>query len=71
MNAGTINVLLLIGRILYGGFFLMGAVNRLTKASMYKQYTQAKGVPAPGPAVMGSGLLILLGGLSVLLGFRP
>ena len=71
MSAGTIAILLLIGRILYGGFFLMSGVNHFIKLNSYKPYAASKGVPAPGLAVAGSGLLILLGGLSVLLGFLP
>jgi putative oxidoreductase len=31
----------------------------------------AKGIPAPRVAVLGSGVLILFGGLSIALGFRP
>ncbi len=65
------DVLLLIGRILYGGFFIMIGMNHITKRSMMTQYAASKGVPAPGLAVVGSGLLILLGGLSVLLGLWP
>lgn len=71
MSTSTIDILLLIGRILYGGFFLIGGVNHLTKITSYKQYSASKGVPAPAVAVGVSGLLILLGGLSVLLGFWP
>lgn len=71
MNENTIAVLLLIGRILYGGFFLISGVNHFAKMNSYKQYAAMKGVPAPSVAVGGSGLLILLGGLSVLLGFWP
>ena len=71
MNQNALNILLLIGRILYGGFFLTGGLNHFTKMSNYKQYAASKGVPAPSLAVGLSGLLILLGGLSVLLGFHP
>jgi putative oxidoreductase len=71
MSANTINILSLIGRILYGGFFLMSGVNHFTTISALKQYAASKGVPAPAFAVGGSGLLMLLGGLSVVLGFRP
>jgi putative oxidoreductase len=71
MNASTIDILLLIGRILYGGFFLIGGVNHFVKMTSYKQYVRMKHVPAPGVAVGVSGLLLLLGGLSVLLGFWP
>lgn len=71
MSASTIDILLLIGRIFYGGFFLISGVNHFTKMNSYKPYAASKGVPAPGVAVAFSGLLILLGGLSVLLGFWP
>lgn len=71
MSAGTLIILLLIGRILYGGFFLIGGLNHFAKMSFYKQYASAKGIPAPGVGVAVGGLLILLGGLSVLLGLWP
>jgi putative oxidoreductase len=71
MSAGTISILLLVGRIIYGGFFLVSAFNHFTKLGSYTQYASAKHVPAPGLAVVGSGLLILLGGLSVITGFWP
>src|SRR5205809_594610 len=38
---------------------------------MMTPYAAAKGIPAPRLAVLGSGSLIILGGLSVLLGVRP
>lgn len=65
------DVLFLIGRVLFGGYFIMSGINHFVKYTMMSQYTGSKGVPAPGLAVGGSGLLILLGGLSVLLGFWP
>lgn len=71
MSPTAIAVLLLIGRILYGGFFLMSGINHFVKMNSYKQYVASKHVPAPALAVAGSGLLMLLGGLSVLLGFWP
>lgn len=71
MSGGAIDILLLIGRILYGGFFLISGLNHFAKLSSYKQYTASKGIPAPGLAVLGSGLLVFLGGLSVLLGLWP
>jgi putative oxidoreductase len=71
MSPGTIDALLLVGRILYGGFFLISGMNHFTRISSYKQYVSSKGIPAPGLAVVGSGLLVFLGGLSVLLGLWP
>jgi uncharacterized membrane protein YphA (DoxX/SURF4 family) len=38
---------------------------------MMADYAAAKGVPAAKVAVPGSGLLLLIGGLSLLLGFQP
>ncbi len=58
----------LLGRILFGGYFVLMSSNHFLKAGMLKGYAQSKGVPAPGVAVFVSGLLIFLGGLGVLLG---
>jgi len=60
----------LIGRILYGGYFAYEGLNHFLNLNMMTQYAQSKGVPAPRLAVIVSGLMILLGGLSVLLGFH-
>jgi uncharacterized membrane protein YphA (DoxX/SURF4 family) len=66
------DVLHLIGRIIFGGYFLYNALNHLVLgAGALTGYAQMKGVPAPKAAVYGSGILLLLGGLSILLGFQP
>jgi putative oxidoreductase len=59
-------VLFLIGRILFGGYFIMGGMNHFTKREMMNQYALGKGVG--GGLVAFSGLIILLGGLGILLG---
>ena len=71
MSASVIADLLLVGRILYGGFFLISGINHFTKMNSYIPFAASKGVPAAGLAVVGSGLLLFLGGLSVLLGCWP
>lgn len=63
--------LFLLGRILYGGFFLLNSYNHFTRASAMAPYAASKGLPAPKAAILGSGVLLLLGGLSVLLGVEP
>ena len=63
--------LFLLGRILYGGLFILAGVNHFRHTSMMTGYTASKGIPAPRVAVLGSGVLILFGGLSIALGFRP
>ena len=63
--------ILLLGRVLYSLFFLMSGYNHLTKVGMMAQYAGSQGVPAPKLAVGVSGLMLIGGGLSILLGFEP
>lgn len=63
--------LLLIGRIIFGGFFIMSGINHFTNAGMMSGYAKSKNVPAPYLAVVGTGVMLVLGGLSVLLGLFP
>ena len=65
------NVIVLIGRILFAQMFVTSGLMHLKNTGMMSGYAQSKGVPVPTLAVLGSGLLILLGGLSVLLGVWP
>lgn len=64
-------LLLLIGRILFGGFFIVSGINHFMNVGMMSGYAGSKNVPAPGLAVIGTGVMLVLGGLSVLLGFLP
>ena len=66
-----ISVAFLLGRLLFGGYFLYSGLNHFLMRKMMVGYTASKGVPAANLAVLGSGLLILAGGLSILLGIRP
>jgi uncharacterized membrane protein YphA (DoxX/SURF4 family) len=59
---------LLIARILFSIMFVMSGLNHLAKADHMVPYTQMKGVPVPKLSVQLSGLLLALGGLSVILG---
>ena len=61
---------LLVGRVVFAFFFLYSGFNHLTKLSMYSQYAGASGVPAPTLLTAVSGLMLLAGGLSVLLGVQ-
>ena len=60
-----------VGRLLFGAFFLRHGVDHFRHASAMAQYARMKGVPAPGPAVLGTGAMLVVGGLSILLGWRP
>jgi len=61
----------LIGRLLFGGFFLYNGVNHLRKAPELSHYAEAKKVPKPELAVRASGALLIAGGASILLGIKP
>jgi len=63
--------LFLAGRVLYGGFFLLAGIDHFRRVEMMAPYAASKGIPAPRLGVLGSGSLLLLGGLSILLGIRP
>jgi uncharacterized membrane protein YphA (DoxX/SURF4 family) len=61
----------LLGRALFGGFFVQSGLNHFQNQKMLSQYAASKGVPAPDIAVAGSGALALAGGVSVLTGTKP
>jgi putative oxidoreductase len=61
----------LIGRIIVGGYYLFGAGNLFLKHAAMADYAQFKGVPLPGPAVAAAGVLLLVGGLTILFGWQP
>jgi putative oxidoreductase len=61
----------LIGRVVFGGFFLYNAIHHFRDRKQLSEYAGAKNVPAPDIATILSGLLLLTGGSSVLLGIRP
>jgi len=63
--------LLYIGRILFGGYFIFGGINHFTKLEMMSGYAKSKGAPSPKLSVAFSGLLLLIGGVSVLLNILP
>ncbi|HTK33588.1 MAG TPA: DoxX family protein [Candidatus Paceibacterota bacterium] len=61
----------LIARIVLGLYWLETAYNHLVKSAGLIGYAQMKGVKSPKVAIIGSGILALLGGLSIILGIRP
>lgn len=62
---------LLLGRLLFGGYFLHAAYNHFRNGKMLSGYAASKGVPAPRLAIFGTGVLLAIGALSVLLGYHP
>ena len=63
--------LFLLGRVFYGGFFVLAALNHFRHTSLLAGFAGFNAVPAPKVAVIGSGIIVGLGGLSVLCGVEP
>lgn len=62
------DIVLLLGRILFGVLFLGSAMGHLTQTDAMAGYAASKGVPMAKTTVFGSGILLVAGGLSVILG---
>jgi putative oxidoreductase len=61
----------LIGRLLFGGFFFYNGLNHFIQHKTMTQYAGAKKLPQPHIAVSLSGIALLAGGASILLGIKP
>jgi uncharacterized membrane protein YphA (DoxX/SURF4 family) len=62
---------LLLGRAIFGGYFLYNGINHFLQKDQLSGYAQSKGVPAADLAVQASGAMMVLGGLSLLTGYKP
>ena len=58
--------LFILGRILFGGYFIMSGYNHFKNHTMLTGYAASKGVPMAPLAVWISGLMMLAGGLGIL-----
>lgn len=63
-----VQIIQLIGRILFAILFLLSAVGHFAATDGMAQYAKMRGVPAAKLSVLVTGLMLLLGGLGVLLG---
>lgn len=61
---------LLVGRVLFGVFFAFAAVNHFTTPGMVAA-AAANGVPFPQAAVWGTGLMLAVASLGLVLGVLP
>ena len=61
----------LLGRIIFGLYWLDTAYKHTIKSAGLIGYAQSRGVKSPKVAVYGTGVLALIGGLSILLGIYP
>lgn len=70
-SGGAATVPLLLGRAIFGGYFLYSGINHFLNREAMSGYAKMKGVPSAEVAVPGTGLLLVLGGLSLICGYRP
>ena len=61
----------LLGRLIFGGFFLYNGINHFKERRNMVKYVDQKNVLAPELAVTGTGLALIVGGSSILLGLKP
>lgn len=61
----------LIGRLLFGGFFLYAGINHFRNHKSMAPYAESKGVPKPDLSVTLAGVPLVIGGTSMLLGLKP
>jgi uncharacterized membrane protein YphA (DoxX/SURF4 family) len=66
-----VDYVFLLGRILYGGFFILGGLNHFMHLGMMSGFVASRGVPAGKLAIIVSGLLIILGGGCIVVGCSP
>ena len=64
-------IVLYLGRIFFGGFFVFNGFNHFKMLDMMSGYAKSKGAPLPKLSVAVSGLLLLGGGVSVLFNVLP
>jgi len=68
---GTEGVVLLVGRVLFGLVLAFMGLNHFQQRDSLAGYAEQKGLPAPGLAVVASGVVLVAGGLSVASGIYP
>ena len=61
----------LLGRLLFGGFFIYSGIGHFKETKAMSQYAGAKNVPMPELAVPASGAMLIAGGASILRGVKP
>ena len=61
----------LIGRLVFGGFFLYNGINHLKERKSLAKYAETKNVPMAEAVVAATGVALIAGGASILLGIKP
>lgn len=57
----------LIGKLLFGGYFIMNGINHFKNKGYLAGYAQSKHIPSPEFAVLLSGAILLVSGVCVII----
>jgi uncharacterized membrane protein YphA (DoxX/SURF4 family) len=60
-----------MARVLFGAVLAFMGVNHFMQVDEMAQYASFKGLPAPRLSVIGSGLVLVAGGLGIVVGVAP
>ncbi len=60
-----------LGRIILGAYYLFSAFHHFSDTATLARHAAAHGVPAPTVAIIGSGVLLAIAGVTLLLGVLP
>ena len=60
-----------LGRAIFGGYFIYSGLRHFADRQTMIAYAKAKGVMWPKVAVLGTGAMLVVGGLSLLTGVKP
>lgn len=66
-----IEVLFLAGRVILGAYFINAGWTHFRNRRMMAGYAASKNVPFPMMAILGTGALLTIGGLSLVTGLYP
>lgn len=69
-NINSMDIAFLIGRILLGGYFIYSGYNHFANLEGMTGYAKSKNVPNPKAGVILTGLMLIVGGASILLGVQ-
>jgi len=59
----------LLGRLLFGGYFIMSGLNHFTQKKNMTGYAQSKNIPSPEFAVLLSGAVLFVSGVCIVFGW--
>src|SRR3954454_22294264 len=68
LGGPTMDIIELIGRLVFASLFLFYGIQHFTKFAFFKGYAAAKGTPLAGIAVAVTGAMLLAGGTLVAVG---